>query len=107
MVFSGVIFLGLFFPTVLFFYFIFPHRTWRNYILLISSLVFYAWGEPLWVLAMIFTSLVDFLNSKWIGRLGSSKYRVLPLILSLVLDLGILMIFKYSGFISQEPRQCG
>lgn len=102
MVFSGVIFLGLFFPTVLFFYFIFPHRTWRNYILLISSLVFYAWGEPLWVLAMIFTSLVDFLNSKWIGRLGSSKYRVLPLILSLVLDLGILMIFKYSGFISTE-----
>lgn len=102
MVFSGIIFLGIFFPLVLILYFILPSRTWRNYVLLASSLVFYAWGEPLWVLAMIFTSLVDFLNSKWIGRLGSSKYRVLPLILSLILDLGILMIFKYSGFISSE-----
>lgn len=83
-------------------YFIVPFRKWRNYILLCASLVFYAWGEPLWVLAMIFTSAVDFLNGKWIGKLGDSKYRKVPLIVSLVLDLGILMIFKYSGFFAHE-----
>ncbi|RRD96126.1 MBOAT family protein [Clostridiales bacterium COT073_COT-073] len=102
MVFSGIVFLGLFFPAVLLLYFGLPFRKWRNYVLLAASLLFYAWGEPLWVLAMIFTSAVDFINGKWIGKLGESKYRKWPLILSLVLDLGILMIFKYSGFFAGE-----
>lgn len=102
MVFSGIVFLGLFLPAVLILYFAAPQRKWRNYVLLVSSLLFYAWGEPLWVLAMIFTSAVDYFNGKWIGKLENSKYRSLPLLLSLVLDLGILMIFKYSGFFAEE-----
>ena len=102
MVFSGIVFLGLFLPAVLILYFGLPFRRWRNYVLLAASLLFYAWGEPLWVLAMIFTSAVDFASGRWISRLEGSKYRRLPLILSIVLDLGILMIFKYSGFLSRE-----
>lgn len=102
MVFSGIVFLGLFFPAILIMYFVFPSRKWRNYVLLVGSLIFYAWGEPLWVLAMVFTSAVDFCNGKWIEKLGDSKRRKLPLILSLVLDLGILIIFKYSGFFAGE-----
>ena len=102
MVFSGIVFLGLFLPAVLILYFGLPFRRWRNYVLLAASLLFYAWGEPLWVLAMIFTSAVDFVNGRWIHSLEGSKYRRLPLILSVVLDLGILMIFKYSGFLAKE-----
>ena len=102
MVFSGIVFLGLFLPIVLILYFGLPFRRWRNYVLLAASLLFYAWGEPLWVLAMIFTSAVDFLSGLWISRLEGSKYRRLPVILSIVLDLGILMIFKYSGFLARE-----
>ena len=102
MVFSGIVFLGLFLPIVLILYFGLPFRRWRNYVLLAASLLFYAWGEPLWVLAMIFTSAVDFLSGLWLSRLEGSKYRRLPVILSIVLDLGILMIFKYSGFLARE-----
>lgn len=102
MVFSGIIFLGLFLPIVLILYFALPHRKWRNYILLLASLFFYAWGEPLWVLAMVFTSFVDFMNGIWIGKLEHSRYKKFPLLLSIVLDLGILAIFKYSGFFATE-----
>ncbi len=102
MVFSGILFLVLFLPSVLILYFGLPFRRWRNYVLLAASLLFYAWGEPLWVLAMIFTSAVDFLSGLWLSRLEGSKYRRLPVILSIVLDLGILMIFKYSGFLARE-----
>ena len=73
MVFSGIVFLGLFLPAVLILYFGLPFRWCRNYVLLAASLLFYAWGEPLWVLAMIFTSAVDFVSGRWIRRLDGYK----------------------------------
>ena len=53
MVFSSVVFLGLFLPLTLLTYFIGKTRIWRNTILLIASLVFYAWGEPVYIVVMI------------------------------------------------------
>ncbi len=103
MVFSSVVFLGLFLPSLLILYFLIPNRRWRNYILLIFSLLFYAWGEPVWILTMILTAFVDFTNAKIIRSIeknGGSKNRKYPLIASIIINIGILIIFKYSGFFS-------
>ena len=59
MVFSSLLFLFCFFPLVLILYFASP-RKWRNFILFVVSLIFYAWGEPVYVVLMIFSTVVDY-----------------------------------------------
>lgn len=61
MVFSSLVFLFVFLPITLLLYFIVPRRV-RNFILLLVSLVFYAWGEPIYVVLMIFSTIVDFIH---------------------------------------------
>ncbi len=59
MTFSSLLFLSVFFVAVLFFYYIVPNRLYRNIILCITSLFFYAWGEPICVILMIFSILMN------------------------------------------------
>ena len=61
MVFSSLVFLFVFLPLTLVLYFIVP-RNCRNFILLIVSLIFYAWGEPIYILLMLFSTVVDFIH---------------------------------------------
>lgn len=99
MLFSSLTFLYFFLPTVLILYFIINNRTWRNTVLLIASLVFYSWGEPKYVFLMLASTL-----AAWLCGLGMNKAKERKtlsraiLIISLILMLGSLAVFKYLNF---------
>lgn len=97
MVFSSLVFLCLFLPVFLLIYFLFPRL--RTVSLVLFSLVFYAYGEPVWVLALLFSGTIDYIHGRIIGRWPDSWQRKAALVSSLVLNLGLLVVFKYSGFI--------
>ncbi len=100
MVFSSLLFLTLFLPLTVALYALLPGRC-RNLLLLVASLLFYAWGEPVYLVLMLVTTLYVWLLGLGVGdclkkqRRGAA--RVL-LVLCLVLSLGTLAYFKYSGF---------
>lgn len=99
MLFSSLTFLYFFLPIVLILYFVINNRTWRNAVLLVSSLVFYSWGEPKYVFLMLASTLVAWLCGLGIDRF-KEKRRISRafLIASLVLLLGSLAVFKYLNF---------
>lgn len=99
MVFSSTIFLCVYLPLVLLGYYICPKKG-RNLFLLIVSLVFYAWGEPKYVFLMIFSILVNYIFGRLMDKnRGRQKRLKLMLVLSVVIDLGLLSVFKYTDFI--------
>lgn len=99
MVFSSTIFLCVYLPLVLLGYYICPKKG-RNLFLLIASLVFYAWGEPKYVFLMIFSILVNYIFGRLMDKKrGRQKRMKLLLVLSVVIDLGLLSVFKYTDFI--------
>ena len=65
-------------------------------------LFFYAWGEPVWVCLLIGSSLLDYLNGLFIGKFKGRKIAVLGVVSSVVINLGVLAAFKYSGFIVEN-----
>lgn len=95
MVFSSLEFLCIFLPAVFLLYTVIPVHKARNGLLIAFSLVFYAYGEPVYVLLMILSSLVNYLCALWIGK--SEKQKKLPLIFAIVFNLGTLVLFKYTG----------
>lgn len=99
MVFSSLIFLFLFLPVTLLIYYLSPMRI-RNAVLLAASLVFYAWGEPVYIFLMIFSTVFDYVNGILIDRYRHRKVIAQGvLILSMIGSLGILGFFKYAGFV--------
>ncbi|MDO5112125.1 MAG: MBOAT family O-acyltransferase [Clostridia bacterium] len=99
MVFSSIVFLGAFLPVVLLLYFISGNRTWRNFILLIASMLFYAWGEPIWVAAMAALALIDYLGGLMVGRIQGAGAKKAFLVLMVILNLALLFMFKYFNFL--------
>ena len=100
MVFSSLVFLFRFLPVVLLIYYLAP-KQFRNLILFLSSIFFYAWGEPILVCLMIFSSILDFFMGRGIGaarRMGNETLPKVFLTISLVGNLGILAVFKYADF---------
>lgn len=100
MVFSSILFLCRFLPIVLIAYYIAPVSV-RNLVLFIASLIFYAWGEPVYIFIMLFSTVFDYSIGRWIehSKLNNRpKQAKLGLILSIVVNLGILSLFKYSNF---------
>lgn len=95
MVFSSLIFLFCFLPIFLICYFAFKNRKARNIILLIFSLAFYGYGEPIYVFLMIFSIVVNFVLAK---VMANSDKKKIWFILAIIFDLGLLAIFKYSNF---------
>ena len=94
MVFSNLIFLYLFLPVCLIFYFLCQNIRAKNAVLIVFSLIFYAWGEPVYLLLMLASVAVN-----WgFGLLIERRRKKVFLILALVLDLGCLAVFKYAGF---------
>lgn len=107
MVFSSIVFLCLFLPTIILLYYLIPVR-FRNGLLMAASLLFYAWGEPLYVLIMLFSTVFDYVNGLLIGRFrsrGKDKAVKAVLIVSVVGNLGILGFFKYTDFILTNINQ--
>lgn len=99
MVFSSTIFLCVYLPLVLLGYYICPKKG-RNLFLLIVSLVFYAWGEPKYVFLMIFSILVNYIFGRLMDKnRGRQKRMKLLLVLSVVIDIGLLSVFKYTDFV--------
>lgn len=99
MVFSSTIFLCVYLPLVLLGYYICPKKG-KNLFLLIVSLIFYAWGEPKYVFLMIFSILVNYVFGLLMDKHRENKKRLkLLLAISVIIDLGLLSVFKYTDFI--------
>lgn len=102
MVFSSLIFLCLFLPAALLVYNFSKNITYKNAVLVLFSLVFYAWGEPVWVALLMFSAALDYSMGLVIDRnYGTAKARA-ALACSVIINLGILAVFKYSAFIVEN-----
>lgn len=100
MIFSSLTFLFVFLPIILIVYYFSPRKV-RNTILFIGSLVFYAWGEPIYITIMLFSTVFDYINGLLINKYKETsriKNARIVLINSIVVNLGILCFFKYSNF---------
>lgn len=99
MVFSSLLFLFIFLPLFLLAYFLVPRKL-RNLILVVFSLMFYAWGEPRYVFIMIFSTLLDYTCGRLIDRYKSHKLIPnLVLMTSVTINLSMLGLFKYADFL--------
>lgn len=106
MVFSSLTFLFVFLPVILIVYYLSPKKI-RNTILFIGSLIFYAWGEPVYILIMLFSTAFDYVNGILIKKYKETKQLKksrMVLITSIVVNLGILCFFKYSNFFIENIR---
>ena len=100
MVFASTVFLFLFFPAALILYYnpFFKSRGWRNGVLLATSLVFYAWGEPVFILVMFASILFNFVLGLVISAQEEHRRRKAWLTLTVAVDVGLLFAFKYLNF---------
>jgi alginate O-acetyltransferase complex protein AlgI len=98
MVFSSSIFIFLFLPFVFLVNIILPSK-FRNYFLLIISLLFYAWGEPVYVLLMMFSIIMNHIFALLISQSTIQKRKKNYLVISVVFNIALLVFFKYIGFI--------
>jgi alginate O-acetyltransferase complex protein AlgI len=103
MVFSSLLFLFFFLPLTLFIYFISP-RILKTTVLLLVSLVFYAWGEPVYIGLMIFSAFIDYFHGLFIHKYRMSKplKAKLFLVSSLLINIGLLSFFKYADFLIEN-----
>ena len=101
MVFSSLLFLFMYLPIVLILYYICPRR-WRNLLLFVVNLIFYGWGEPVYVTLMIFSTIVDYTCGYFINkyRETNKKKAKIFLIASVCINLSLLGFFKYAGFLA-------
>ncbi len=104
MIFSSVFFIFMFLPMTLLAYFLVP-QAFKNVVILIASLIFYAWGEPVYILLMIFSIVYNYvcgLEMDYYKKRGNQKAAKLAFIMSVVVNLGILGFFKYYGFLLEN-----
>lgn len=100
MVFSSLLFLFRFLPLTLALYYLLPRRA-GNLVLFLASLLFYAWGEPVYIVLMLFSTLVDYIHGRLVwyfkekGEMGRAKLAVAS---SMIINLSLLSVFKYTGF---------
>ena len=97
MIFSSIIFLFYFLPLVLLLYYIVPNKV-KNLVLLLSSLIFYAWGEPKYIMLMIFSSIVDYVIAIIIDKYRGEIQSKIALCSSIFTNLSLLFFFKYTDF---------
>ena len=102
MVFSSLFFLTIFLPLNLLLYYFTKSINVRNIILVVFSLFFYAWGEPIWISLLIFSALVDYLNGLFIDKYRNQPIAKLGIFITLFINLGLLFTFKYSDFIVEN-----
>lgn len=98
MLFADLFFLYAFLPVCLILYFITNRIQFRNAVLIVFSMVFYAWGEPLWIILLLISVGANFYFGLMIGRFAGKPAAKFWVTVSLVFSLGLLGIFKYSGF---------
>ena len=101
MLFSSAAFLYSFLPLTIAVYFLMPRRL-KNAALLLMSLIFYAWGEPRYVVLMVLSITQGYIFARLIGKSRGTKKAKGYLIISLVLSLGMLGVFKYANFFAES-----
>ncbi len=99
MVFSSLTFLCIFLPVVIGLHTLIRNGRARNTILLIASLLFYAWGEPVWIVAMLFATAVNYVCARVIDGAKTAGGRRLALAVGILISLAALLYFKYSAFV--------
>jgi alginate O-acetyltransferase complex protein AlgI len=102
MVFADLLFLFIFLSACLIFYYGNKNASWRNWVLIIFSLAFYSWGEPIWVVLLILSSLVDWANSIFIDKHRGTKWAKIGVIFTVVFNLCLMATFKYAGFLVEQ-----
>ncbi len=105
MLFSSLTFLFGFLPILLILYFILKKRKYKNIVLLIFSLIFYAWGEPKYIFLMLSTILIVYIFGILIDKFDKENKKILKkisLIICIILVLGSLIFFKYSNFLIEN-----
>lgn len=98
MLFNSMTFLWLFLPVLILVYFVVEKR-WRNYVLLIFSLIFYAWGEPKYIFLMLVSIIVNYGFGRLIDETKSKNKKRMWLVFDIVFNLGLLGYFKYFSFL--------
>lgn len=102
MVFSSLFFLCVFLPINILLYYLVNNNTYRNTILIVSSLIFYAWGEPIWIVVLLFNALFNYFGGLLLDKhRGSLKGKGI-MALSIAVNLLILGFFKYFGFVAEN-----
>ena len=99
MLFSSMTFVYIFLPIVLALYLL-ARKDLQNYILLIASIIFYAWGEPRYLAIMLLTILINYIGANYISR--NTKHRKLLLIITILANLSFLFYFKYFNFVAEN-----
>ncbi len=97
MVFSSMTFIWCFLPILLIIYFLIKDK-YKNYVLLVFSLVFYAWGEPKYIILMLFSILINYIYGIKLDKTNDKKKRLIILILSISTNILLLGYFKYFNF---------
>lgn len=104
MVFSSNVFLCVFLPVVFLAHTLIPGLKARNGLLILASLLFYAYGEPIYVILMLVSILLNYLFGLWVG--GESKNKKIGVITAVIVNLGVLAVFKYAspliGFLNES-----
>ncbi|MCI5604207.1 MAG: MBOAT family protein [Clostridia bacterium] len=105
MYFSSLLFMFLYLPPVLGIYYLVPRR-FRNGFLLFVNLIFYGWGEPVFVLIMLLSIITNYICGLMIEKYRDNKRLTKTfLVLSIIISLGLLGLFKYAGFFSDILRK--
>lgn len=110
MVFSSAIFLFVFLPIVCALYFIVPGIKGKNTLLIIASLIFYAFGEPIYVLLMIGSIIANYIFGLMEGRFSKANNiagKKIVLIIAVICNIGVLCVFKYTAFILENINYAG
>ncbi len=106
MIFSSLTFLYLFMPLLLVTYYLVRNESYRRAVLLLFSLVFYAWGEPVYIVLLLIVALADYLLGIGIGKQlqkgGRTKGAKALLVLAVAVNIGVLAVFKYTGFFCEN-----
>lgn len=101
MVFSSLTFLCIFLPITLLIYYLLPSIKLKNGLLIVSSLVFYAYGEPVYIILMIGSTIANYFLGRWI----SGRKKRYCIILAVILNLIFLGIFKYADMVVLTVNQ--
>lgn len=105
MVFSSLVFICVFFPLQMLVYSLARSIEIKNTVLILFSLVFYAWGEPFYILILLFMAFSDWLISQFIGKYQGTSKSKLFLALGCILDIALLSFFKYGMFVTENTQR--
>ncbi len=106
MVFSSILFMFIYLPVVLAVYYLTPMK-WRNWWLFLVNLVFYGWGEPVYIVLMLFSIVLNYVSGIFVGGYrddNKSKAKRI-LVLNIILNLALLMYFKYYDLFATTLNQ--